>query len=68
MEARELVEVGGLLGIEELNYSVEKKRILDEKWEPDFSDNVKQDISIDVYGRDQDDQGDQGAIKDLYNA
>lgn len=35
-------------------FSTERKRILNEKWEPDFNDNVKQDKSIDVYNREAD--------------
>jgi len=37
--------------VEDLNYSVEFKRILNANWEPSFDDNVKQDQSIDVYNR-----------------
>jgi len=33
------------------NFSTERKRIINEVYEPSFDDNVKQDASIDVYGR-----------------
>ncbi|CAM9578267.1 unnamed protein product [Laminaria digitata] len=36
------------------NFSIERKRILNHKYEPSFDDNVKQDKSIDVYGREED--------------
>lgn len=52
--------------IAEVNHSVKDKRILNEAWEPSFDDNVKQDMSIDVYNRDSD--IDNVAVKDLYNA
>lgn len=48
---------------EDLNHSIERKRLIEDDWEPDFSDNVKQDKSIDVYNRD-DESSD---VKDLYN-
>ncbi|KAJ8901459.1 hypothetical protein NDN08_007305 [Rhodosorus marinus] len=38
-----------------IQFSTERKRILDSTWEPNFDDNVKQDISIDVYNREADD-------------
>lgn len=47
----------------DINHSVERKRLIEDDWEPDFSDNVKQDKSIDVYNRD-DDASD---VKELYN-
>jgi len=42
------------------------QRILNEKWEPNFDDNVKQDKTIDVYGRGEE----EGAadVQKLYNA
>lgn len=48
-EIAELIPPGTLT--EKLNYSVATKRILNEDWQPNFEDNVKQDISIDVYNR-----------------
>lgn len=43
------------------------QRILNEKWEPKFDDNVKQDGSIDVYGRG--DAADESPdVQKLYNA
>ena len=39
---------------DEYNFSVERKRILDQVKVVNFEDNVKQDKSIDVYGRDDD--------------
>ena len=35
-------------------FSTERKRILNSSWEPSFDDNVKQDMSIDVYNREAD--------------
>ena len=52
--------------VDELNFNLEKKRILNEKWEPNFEDNVKQDMSIDVY--DRQDSSTEAAVSDLYNA
>lgn len=40
---------------EELNFNTDRKRIIDMHFEPSFDDNVKQDRSIDVYGRETDD-------------
>lgn len=40
---------------EELNFNTDRKRILDMQYEPSFDDNVKQDRSIDIYGRDAND-------------
>lgn len=37
----------------DFNFSTERKRILNHKYEPSFDDNVKQDKSIDVYGREE---------------
>lgn len=43
------------------------QRILNEQWEPNFDDNVKQDGSIDVYGRGE--GADESAdVQKLYNA
>ena len=39
---------------EDLNFNIERKRIMDQIYEPSFDDNVKQDRSIDVYGRSDD--------------
>ncbi|CAM9968346.1 unnamed protein product [Ectocarpus sp. 4 AP-2014] len=39
--------------LEGFNFSTERKRILNHKFEPSFDDNVKQDKSIDVYGREE---------------
>ena len=52
VEATAFMEFGETL--EETNFSVELKRILNENYEPSDSDNIKQDASIDVYGRDAD--------------
>lgn len=43
------------------------QRILNETWEPNFDDNVKQDGSIDVYGR-NDGAADTSDVQKLYNA
>jgi hypothetical protein len=67
-------EIAGLLPLgvifSDLNHSTERKRLVEDDWEPDFNDNVKQDKSIDVYNR-ADDNPDNAAsadVKDLYNA
>jgi len=41
---------------EDFNFSTEKKRILNEVYTPSEDDNIKQDISIDVYGRTDDEE------------
>lgn len=68
---RKWKEIADLLPIgtisTELNHSIANKRILNDTWEPNFNDNVKQDKSIDVYNRD-DSAGDSGSIQALYNA
>lgn len=53
----------------DVNHSTERKRLIEDDWEPDFDDNVKQDASIDVYNRDDDseDNASSANIKDLYN-
>jgi len=43
---------------DDFNFNTDKKRILNYKYEPSFEDNVKQDISIDVYGRKEEGKGD----------
>ncbi|GJD12824.1 hypothetical protein Gasu2_68930 [Galdieria sulphuraria] len=50
-----------------INFSTSPKRVLNEKFEPSFEDNVKQDISIDVYGRKKDEEV-KSEIEKLYNA
>ncbi|GJQ11342.1 hypothetical protein GpartN1_g3133.t1 [Galdieria partita] len=50
------------------NFSTSPKRVLNEKFEPSFEDNVKQDISIDVYGRKKDEAEMKKEIDELYNA
>lgn len=54
------------------NFNLEDKRILNMDYEVSDSDNIKQDISIDVYGR-KDEEGEEvpeeeKAIQSLYNA
>lgn len=39
---------------EDVNFNTDRKRIMDLHYEPKFDDNVKQDRSIDVYGRSDD--------------
>mmetsp|Transcript_62141 Transcript_62141/g.115296 ORF Transcript_62141/g.115296 Transcript_62141/m.115296 type:complete len:248 (-) Transcript_62141:153-896(-) len=53
----------------EFNKSTRNKRILNFVNEVKDSDNIKQDMSIDVYGRsDEDAEDDEGDIEALYNA
>ncbi|CAM9742392.1 unnamed protein product, partial [Phaeothamnion confervicola] len=42
--------------VDDFNFNTERKRILNHKYEPSFDDNVKQDKSIDVYGREPEEQ------------
>jgi hypothetical protein len=63
-EVADLVPVGSIFS--KINHSTETKRLIDEDWEPDFNDNVKQDLSIDVYDRSVDESATD--IKTLYNA
>lgn len=54
----------------DLNHSTKEKRLVEDDWEPDFNDNVKQDKSIDVYDRADDNPDNAGSadVKKLYNA
>lgn len=60
-DAKELLKIGNVS--KDLNYSTEKRRMLDESWEPNFEDNVKQDRSIDVYGRGESDEKKEAATE-----
>lgn len=62
----EIVEQIKIGETKEVNHSVATKRVLNEEWEPNFEDNVKQDISIDVYDRAND--VDASEIANAYNA
>ncbi|CEM07801.1 unnamed protein product [Vitrella brassicaformis CCMP3155] len=58
---------------DDFNFSTERKRILNQKFEPSFDDNVKQHSSIDVYGRTESESSDEQAeldkqIEELANA
>lgn len=64
-EIAAIVPPGNVLA--DINYSVATKRILNESWEPNFEDNVKQDISIDVYNR-GDENIDSSSVTQAYNA
>ncbi len=46
---------------DDFNFNTEKKRVLNQVFEPSFADNVKQDKSIDVYGRADDEFNDEVA-------
>ena len=55
------------------NFNLEDKRILNMDYEVSDSDNIKQDLSIDVYGRQDEEEGEGApeedkAIQSLYNA
>ena len=54
------------------NFNLEDKRILNMDYEVSDSDNVKQDMSIDVYGRKDEEEKEvveeDKAIQSLYNA
>ena len=63
--------LGDVRGGEDFNFNLDHKRVLNHSYEPDDSDNIKQDMSIDVYGRDKDDKKDEkkdASIEELYNA
>eukprot|EP00933_Yihiella_yeosuensis_P032240 TRINITY_DN2581_c6_g1_i1.p1 TRINITY_DN2581_c6_g1~~TRINITY_DN2581_c6_g1_i1.p1 ORF type:complete len:282 (+),score=74.67 TRINITY_DN2581_c6_g1_i1:89-934(+) len=62
---RKLVPVGKVTT--GFNTSVEHKRILNFVNEVKDSDNVKQDMSIDVYGREEEKSDEDAQIADLYN-
>jgi hypothetical protein len=64
VEAKDCVAIGNLR--ENFNFDTTRKRILNEVYEPSFDDNVKQDASIDVYGRNDD--VDAAEIERLANA
>lgn len=51
-ECEKLVPLGTVCT--DYNHDTSVKRILDQEYEPNESDNVKQDMSIDVYGRNDD--------------
>merc|ERR1712072_764925 len=50
---------------DEYNFSTDRKRILNQIVEVNFDDNVKQDKSIDVYGRSDDSDGDDSLNKEI---
>lgn len=58
-----------LIGVNEMadeyNFNLERKRILNDNYVPNDDDNIKQDISIDVYGRSDEVSADQ--VKELEN-
>ena len=64
VEAKSVVDIGNMR--DNFNFDVTRKRILNEVYEPSFDDNVKQDKSIDVYGRSDD--VDAAEIERLANA
>jgi len=51
---------------DDFNFNTDKKRVLNQVFEPSFADNVKQDKSIDVYGRADEDFNDE--VSKLANA
>lgn len=62
----EIVDLIAIGDTKEVNHSVATKRVINEDWEPNFDDNVKQDISIDVYDRSSD--VDASEVAKAYNA
>lgn len=52
------------------NFGLEDKRVLNMDYEPSDADNIKQDMSIDVYGRaeGEEEPAKEAAIEQLYNA
>jgi hypothetical protein len=50
----------------DFNFKVEDKRILNQEHEVKDEDNIKQDLSIDVYGRKKEDE--ENEIASLYTA
>lgn len=68
---RPTLDIGAVRGGEDFNFDLTHKRVLNHSFEPDDSDNIKQDMSIDVYGREKDGESDSGkdaSIEELYNA
>ena len=62
--------LGDVRGGEDFNFNLEYKRVLNHTFEPDDADNIKQDMSIDVYGREDDKKDDKkdASVEALYNA
>lgn len=62
--------LGDVRGGEDFNFNLEHKRVLNHTFEPDDADNIKQDMSIDVYGREDDKKDDKkdASVEALYNA
>ena len=56
MSCRDIVPLGQ--NKSNFNYNLDEKRVLNFENVVDDSDNVKQDMSIDVYGRQKDDEAD----------
>lgn len=52
---------------DDFNFSTDKKRVLNEIFEPSFDDNVKQDASIDVYGRTEEEEDMEDEVARLAN-
>ena len=52
----------------DFNFSLEDKRILNLVNEVKHPDNIKQDLSIDVYGRAEEEEKPDKEIEKLYNA
>eukprot|EP00611_Tribonema_gayanum_P016435 TRINITY_DN2862_c0_g1_i1.p1 TRINITY_DN2862_c0_g1~~TRINITY_DN2862_c0_g1_i1.p1 ORF type:complete len:245 (+),score=57.67 TRINITY_DN2862_c0_g1_i1:75-737(+) len=59
----QLVAVGATRS--NFNFQIVRKRILNQVYEPSFADNVKQDKSIDVYGRDDDNSAEVAKLENL---
>eukprot|EP00793_Prasinoderma_coloniale_P002582 PRCOL_00002064-RA len=61
---------GDVRGGEDFNFDISNKRVLNHVHEVDDSDNIKQDMSIDVYGRDKDEKATKpdASVEELYNA
>lgn len=51
----------------DFNYKIEDKRVLNHENDVKDEDNIKQDLSIDVYGRKKDDE-EENEIAKLYTA
>ena len=62
--------LGDVRGGEDFDFNLEHKRVLNHTFEPDDADNIKQDMSIDVYGREDDKKDDKkdASVEALYNA
>eukprot|EP00633_Aureoumbra_lagunensis_P001599 CAMPEP_0197290848 /NCGR_PEP_ID=MMETSP0890-20130614/10259_1 /TAXON_ID=44058 ORGANISM="Aureoumbra lagunensis, Strain CCMP1510" /NCGR_SAMPLE_ID=MMETSP0890 /ASSEMBLY_ACC=CAM_ASM_000533 /LENGTH=211 /DNA_ID=CAMNT_0042763185 /DNA_START=25 /DNA_END=660 /DNA_ORIENTATION=+ len=59
----QILDIGSIR--DDFNFNTDRKRVIDQIYEPSFDDNVKQHASIDVYNRNDDDEKLSDEIKRL---